>query len=83
MSKLSDLSEIDALRCLTDLTLVEKKAIFDLLKGFGYNRRRECYEVLKSVYPDLYYYFVGNKTDNPANMTDRHKVYFEKYKWQK
>ena len=58
LSKLSDLSEIDALKCLTDLTLVEKKAIFDLLKGLGYNRKKECYEILKSVYPDLYYYFV-------------------------
>lgn len=83
LSKLSDLSEIDALKCLTDLTLVEKKAIFDLLKGLGYNRKKECYEILKSVYPDLYYYFVGNKTDNPANMADKHKTYFEKYKWQK
>ena len=83
LSKLNALPEIDALKCLTDLTLVEKKAIFDLLKGLGYNRRRECYEILKYVYPDLYYYFVGNKTDNPANMIDRHKIYFEKYKWQK
>ena len=83
LSKLNALPEIDALKCLTDLTLVERKAIFGLLKVLGYNRRRECYEILKNVYPDLYYYFVGNKTDNPANMTDRHKSYFEKYKWQK
>lgn len=83
LSKVNTLSEIEALKCLTDLTFVEKKAIFDLLKVLGYHHRHECYEVLKSVYPDLYYYFVGNKTDNPANMTDKHKDYFEKYKWQK
>lgn len=83
LSKLSTLPEIDGLKCLTDLTLVEKKAIFDLLKVLGYSRRYECYEILKYVYPDLQHYFVGNKTDNPANMTDKHKDYFERYKWQK
>ena len=83
LSELSSLPKIDALKCLTDLTLVEKKAVFDLLKELGYNRRRECYEILKYVYPDLYCYFAGATTNNPANMTDRHNEYFEKYKWQK
>lgn len=83
LSNISQLSETDALKCLTDLTYVEKKAIFDLVKAIGYKRREECYEILKQVYPDLYYYFVGNITNNPANMPDRHNDYFEKYKWQK
>lgn len=82
LSKINTLSDIDALKCLTDLTIIEKKAIFDLLKSIGYNRRHECYDVLKLVYPDLYYYFVG-KTDNPANFTDKHAAYFEKYRWYK
>ena len=83
LSKVRELSEVESLKCLTDITFAEKQAIFDLVKEFGYQHRYECYEILKHVYPDLYHYFVGQEIDTFANMTDRHIDYFERYKWQK
>ena len=83
LPKVCEMTEDEALKCLTDITFAEKQTIFNLVKKFGYNRRHECYEILEYVYPDLFYYFIGRKGNAPINMTDRHMDYFERYKWQK
>ncbi len=82
-SILDNLHKIDALRCLTDLSVIEKKAILDLIKHIGYARREECYSVLYTVYPELAKYFESNLNPNPANLTEDHVDYFSKYKWLK
>ena len=80
---LDNIHKIDALRCLTDLTVIEKKAIVDLIKRIGYSRRKECYSVLHTVYPELAAYLESNVNPNPAHLTDEHLDYFSRYKWLK
>ena len=81
-STLDSLYEIDALRCLTDLNVAERTAIFDLTKRIGYDYRKECYKVLRTVYPDLASYLECD-TQNPAKLSKEHAEYFSEYKWLK
>lgn len=81
--KISEMDCITALKSLTDLTDIERKAIFELLAQVRYEDRNEIMPILKTVYPKLFYYFVNDEQINSANMKSRHFEYFQEYKWLK
>lgn len=82
-NELSTLKGIDALSCLTCLTDVERKTIFEIIAGIGYQERRTVLPTLKRVYPQLYYYLQNDTNPNKAGLSPDHYQYFSEYKWLK
>lgn len=82
-SEISALGSVDALSCLTCLTDIERKAIFDIIADFDFQRRNIVLPTLKCVYPQLYYYLQNDIQPNKANLSPEHEQYFCEYKWLK
>lgn len=80
---ISGLPSIDALCCLTDISDIERKAIFEIISKFDFPNRYEALDTLKIIYPKLYYYLTNDLTPNPAKLTEEHHLYFDEYKWLK
>lgn len=80
---LAGLAPIDALACLTNLTDVERKKIFEILKGVPFAERSPYVVALKTVYPELAYYLDNDISVNSADLTQAQYNYFEEYKWLK
>ena len=77
------LSRIDALSCLTCLTDIEQKTIFEIIADFSYQQRNKVIPILQYVYPSLFYYLQNDKQPNSANLSSDHEQYFNEYKWLK
>lgn len=82
-NELSSLNRIDALSCLTCLTDVEQKTIFEIVAEFSYQQRKSVLSILKRVYPSLYYYLQNDEQPNCAGLSTEHEQYFSEYKWLK
>ena len=82
-SKISSLSRIEALKCLTCLTDIEQKTVFEVLGEFDYDHRGPVLSVLKRVYPQLYYYLHNDVHPNSAGLSADQDKYFSEYKWLK
>jgi hypothetical protein len=80
---LQTVDPIKAIACLTNLTDVERKKIFKIIKEVSYNDRVPYIVVLKTVYPELAYYLNNDVSVNSAGLTQFHFDYFEEYKWLK
>ena len=81
--KVNSLDILHSLKCLTDITEIEKKAIFNLLQRIDeYSISREYLGLIKTIYPDLGYYLSGH-INNPANLNNEIESYFAEYKWLK
>ena len=80
---LSSISRIDALSCLTCLTDIERKTIFEIMADFSYQQRNLVLPVIQQVYPALYYYLQNDKQPNSAGLSPKHEQYFGEYKWLK
>ncbi len=76
-------NRIDALSCLTCLTDVEQKTIFEIVAEFSYQQRKSVLSILKRVYPSLYYYLQNDEQPNCAGLSTEHEQYFSEYKWLK
>ncbi len=71
--------EKKALNYLTDNTIQEKELVFKILDKYGLDyERSELLDVLKRVYPDLYFYLTPYHFRN--DILDH---YFQEYKFQK
>lgn len=69
----------DIIYFLTDITEEEKQLIFEYLdKNADDSNEKEILEILKNIYPDLFYYLSPFWFDN--HLLDE---YFQKYKYQK
>lgn len=82
-SEISTLRTVEALACLTCLTDIERKTIFDIISGFDYQKRDAVLPIVKRVYPQLYYYLENDLQPNKANLSSEHEQYFREYKWLK
>lgn len=82
-SEINTLRSVDALSCLTCLTDIERKAIFDIISNFDFQERNIVLHKLKYVYPQLYYYLQNDIQPNIANLSSEHEQYFYEYKWLK
>ena len=82
-SELSALNRIDALSCLTCLTDIEQKTVFEIVAEFSYQQRNSVLSILKRVYPSLYYYLQNDEQPNCAGLSIEHEQYFSEYKWLK
>ena len=82
-SSINRLDDQTALACLTDLTDIERKAIFELISSVDYYERHETMTILKTVYPQLYYYLENDEQPNAAGLDVMHANYFSEYKWLK
>ena len=82
-NEISTLKPIDALSCLTSLTDIEKKTIFEILSSYEFSMHNHVLPILKRVYPQLYYYLQNDNQPNSANLTPCHAQYFQEYKWLK
>lgn len=82
-SEVSELQSIDALSCLTSLTDIERKTIFDIVSGFAFKDRGLVLPTLKRAYPQLYYYLQNDQLPNSAGLSPEHEKYFSEYKWLK
>ncbi len=71
------------LSCLTSLTDVERKAIFEIISKVEFNNRHTVLPILKYVYPQLFYYLNNDTHPNIANLSLQHELYLEEYKWLK
>ena len=80
---ISNLPNKLALACLTDVTDIERKTIFDVIANVPFSNRFDVLGVLQTVYPKLYWYLYNDKRPNSAQLTDEHYQYFEEYKWLK
>lgn len=81
--EISTLSRADALSCLTCLTDIEKKTVFEILSDYTFENRNSVLPILKSVYPQLYYYLQNDKQPNKASLSSIHEQYFREYRWLK
>lgn len=81
--EISALGSVDALSCLTCLTDIERKAIFDIIAEFDYQKRNTVLPIVKLVYPQLYYYLQNDVQPNKANLCYEQEQYFSEYKWLK
>lgn len=81
--EISKLSVCDSLSCLTCLTDIERKTIFEIISGIEYHNRSGVLKKLKIVYPQLYHYLCNDEQPNRANLTQVHRDYFDEYKWLK
>ena len=82
-SEISTLNTTDALSCLTCLTDIERKTIFEIVSNYNFQERTRVLPVLKMIYPDLYYYIQNDEHPNAAALTLEHEQYFSEYKWLK
>lgn len=82
-SVISSLDRKDALSCLTCLSDVEQKTIFEIISEFDFKNRNTVLPTLKRVYPQLYYYLQNDEQPNSANLSSEHERYFSEYKWLK
>lgn len=80
---LQAIEPINAIACLTNLTDIERKKVFDIIKGVPFDDRTPFIVALKTVYPELAYYLDNDVSINSANLTQFHFDYFEEYKWLK
>lgn len=80
---LQTLETINAIACLTNLTDIERKKVFDIIKGISFEARTPFVIALKTVYPELAYYLNNDASVNSASLTQFHYDYFEEYKWLK
>lgn len=77
--KVVDIKGKDAIYYLTDLTIQEKEKIISWLDTYGQEYSyAQLKDILKNVYPDLYYYLSAYKT--PYDSIDD---YFKLYKYHK
>ncbi|EHP83892.1 BREX-4 system phosphatase PglZ [Methanotorris formicicus] len=85
-SKVSNLKLKQKIRYLTDLTQFEKEQIIlCLIQGLRNNEltKNEILELLREIYPNLYYYLGGV---NFSNLDEENRWvigYFNEYKWSK
>ena len=82
-AEINALNRTDALSCLTCLTDIERKAIFDIISDYTFQERARILPIIKMVYPDLYYYIQNDEHPNAAALTPEHEQYFSEYKWLK
>ena len=82
-NEISTLGTIDALSCLTCLTDIERKTIFDIISHFDYQKRDAVLPIIKRIYPKLYYYLENDIQPNKAKLSSKHAQYFSEYKWLK
>ena len=82
-NEMHDLENTDVLSCLTCLTDIERKKIFDILKSVSYSDRISVLPVLKKIYPQLYYYLQNDDYPNIAGLLSVHEQYFIEYRWLK
>ena len=82
-AEINALNRTDALSCLTCLTDIERKTIFDIISDFSYQECVRVLPILKMVYPDLYYYIRNDEYPNVAALAPEHVQYFSEYKWLK
>lgn len=81
--KINVLSLADALKCLTDITDIEKKTVFTILQRVeNYDLSREYVSILDMVYPDLANYLCRENSVF-TNMNSEISQYFSEYKWLK
>ena len=81
--EINALDRKEALSCLTCLTDIERKAIFDIVSEFDYSNHDTVLPVLKVVYPSLFYYLQNDSQPNRAGLSAEHDQYFREYKWLK
>ena len=81
VNSLKDANSI--LSCLTSLTDIERKAIFEIIAKVEFNNRNTVLPILKYVYPQLFYYLNNDIYPNVANQPLQHELYLEEYKWLK
>jgi len=79
----NSLDNQSALLCMTDLTDIERKAIFEIISTVPYSERHTALKTLKVVYPQLYYYLENDEHPNAAGLSTTHANYFSEYKWLK
>lgn len=82
-TKISSLNKTDALSCLTCLTDIERKTVFEIISDYDYKDRNVVLPILKRVYPQLYYYLQNDLQPNSAGLSPEHEQYFSEYKWLK
>ena len=80
---LQSVEPISAIACLTNLTDIERKKVFDIIRGISFDDRTPFIVALKTVYPELAYYLDNDASVNSANLTRFHFDYFDEYKWLK
>lgn len=73
----------EALTCLTNLTDIERKSIFDIIAALSCEKNQDILSVLKYVYPQLYFYLRNDEQPNVASLSEEHELYFSEYKWLK
>ncbi len=81
--KINVLNRVDALSCLTCLTDIERKTVFEIIANFDYKNRNIVLPILKYVYPQLYYYLRNDQLPNSAGLSPEYEEYFNEYKWLK
>ena len=82
-NEISALGAVNALACLTSLTDIERKTIFNIITDFDYQKRDTVLPTVKRVYPQLYYYLENDIHPNKANLSPEQEQYFSEYKWLK
>lgn len=81
--RLKGLNLLDCLKCLTDITDIEKKAIFKILQEVeNYNESFAYISVLKMVYSDLANY-LSTEDSCISRINSELGEYFSEYKWLK
>ena len=81
--RIASLDKAEALSCLTCLSDIEQKSIFEIIADFDYQDRNRILPGLKIIYPQLYYYLNNDEQPNIANLLPEHEQYFNEYKWLK
>lgn len=81
--EISNIGRIDALSCLTCLTDIEQKTIFEIIADFDYQKRNLILPILRNVYPSLFYYLQNDRQRNQAGLSLEQEQYFSEYKWLK
>lgn len=81
-SILSNLSVVERLKVLTDISIKEKSYIISLFHEIDFARRSEVIKLLRVVYPELSYY-LDNVSGLRDCLTHEHKEYFDTYRWFK
>ena len=81
--KVNNITPQNALSCLTNLTDIERKSVFDIIATLPYEKNQAVLSILKYVYPQLYFYLRNDDQPNIANLSEKHEFYFSEYKWLK
>ena len=80
---LKELKKEEALRCLTDLSDIERKHIFSIIREFSYEEKNKVSSIIRIVYPDLYFYLGKSSCGGRFGLSERQIKYFDEYKWLK